>query len=101
MVTQYILGNDYNVDWPLGTDEWGGCPPSEPPLSDGLRHEIAEWAATFNRGYMPDSGWESEESANAHRRQANRLVALIADELDAGDSIELRYWETLFKRRNG
>jgi hypothetical protein len=96
-MTHYILGNDYTIDWPLGTDEEGSCPPGQPPLSEGLQREVYEWAGTFNNGYMPDSGWQSEEAALAHKRQADRLVSLIASELSDGDTIELRYWETLHR----
>ncbi|MBT2503495.1 hypothetical protein [Curtobacterium sp. ISL-83] len=98
-MTQYILGNEYTIDWPLGTDEEGSCPPGEPALSEGLQAEICEWAATFNDGYMPDSGWQTKSAAVAHRHQADRLVSLIAGELGPGDTIILRYWETLYVER--
>jgi hypothetical protein len=95
MMTHYLLGNDYSVDWPLGTDEEGSCPPGEPMFSEDLQRQIYEWAATFNDGYSPEFGWPSKKAAELHRHQAQILIASIGRELRDGDTIELRYWETL------
>lgn len=97
-MTHYILGNDYTVEWPLGTDANGACAPDRPVLSSGLRTELLEWAASFNSGYSPETGWESEREFRAHRRWAELLVRRVASELPEGDSIELRYWETIYKQ---
>ena len=91
---EYKLMNDYDVDWPVWADE-GAAAALELELPRRLTTEVRAWAKRFNDLYSYETGWPDARTGRENEAEGKRLVEAIRRELNSGDSIVLRYWETL------
>jgi hypothetical protein len=93
-MTVIRLMNEYCVTWPLW-DEHALCEDGVPHLPEETARKLRSWAENFNEHFDPFRGWPDRDMAEAHRRQAEELLALLTDVLGP-DAVRLDLWETDF-----
>jgi hypothetical protein len=90
--------NEYSVTWPLW-DEHGMCEDGVPHLPDKTARRLRSWTENFNEHFDWDGGWPNSDMAEAHRQQANELLAELQQALGPG-AVRLEIWETSFGGRS-
>lgn len=92
MAVPVRLMNEYTVEWPLWTT--GGLTrEGELPVSELLAQELKAWARTFDEHYHWESGWDRQEVAEAHAKEAVRLRRALQADLGPQYEITLDLWE--------
>jgi len=93
-MTKYLFAKEYMAP-PIfcrDVDEMGHIEISELPVSEKLKQEIqawdAEYQATFDSTYPPDSSFKNEDAKNAHAAAGVRLAERLQAELGPAYSIE-------------
>lgn len=86
------LMNEYTIEWPLWVPD-GPTREGDLPVSEAVAREIKAWARTFNEHYDWESGWDDQEIAEGHVREASRLEAALAADLGDEYEVALELWE--------
>ncbi|MGX9565523.1 hypothetical protein [Pseudomonas viciae] len=80
--------------WNMLPGDYRDMDPCELPISKELQVRILKWAAiydeTLDADYPPSSGFKSEELEREFRREGERLVMMLREELGADFSVVLK-----------
>lgn len=88
--------NEYGVAWPLWGDPEGyEYQPGALAISPTLSADILAWAKNFNLKYSDETGWPSQQLAEAHFDEGHRIAAALQGELGSEFRVELGLWEIL------
>lgn len=79
--------------WNMSPGEYGDMAPCELPISKELQRRLLKWASiydeTLDSDYPPNSGFKSDKLESEFRREGERLLISLREELGAEFSVSL------------